>query len=59
MSVLPSERQLAIQGFTEQWWTAVNDHDRAQARWLEKCLGDLETMSDEEFAERYKDIEEI
>lgn len=62
MTLLPSvasrERQLAIEGFVERQLTAMTDNNWPEAHWLEQCVRELENMSDEEFAERYKDTED-
>jgi hypothetical protein len=52
------ERNLAIKRIRRLMWDAWIRGDDSDARWHEKCLSDLEKMSDEEFAERYKDVDE-
>lgn len=52
------QRGLAIDRMRSQMKLSWNIGNTVEARWLEKCLAELEEMSDEEFADRYKDEED-
>lgn len=52
------ERGLAIDRTREQMVKSWNIGNTVEARWHEKCLTELEEMSVEEFADRFKDIDE-
>ena len=49
------ERKLAISEMRAKMINAYAEDDKPNGRWYEKCLDDLENMSDDEFAQRYKD----
>jgi hypothetical protein len=61
VSVLSSpaiERHLAIERMRSLMLAAWGVGDTSEAVWYETCLTRLENMSDEEFADRYKDVDE-